>query len=85
MMQAFASVYGLTALQSIEPTDYQASKPVELTIAIDKTAHTMARVTFAQANFVETYSDYGLHNSVMLPTATISTTQLQKRLDAVQQ
>ena len=82
MMQSFANVYGLTTLQDINPTEYQAAAPLKLTISIDKTAHTMLRVAYQPANFVETYSDYGIRNSVNLPDAKITTQELQKRLQS---
>jgi hypothetical protein len=84
MMRAFAQAYGLTSLDEINPADYQAAKPVELIISIDKLAHTMARVAYPRTGFVETYSGYGLQNTIRIPTETISTSQLDRRLKNVQ-
>ncbi|MCA9325408.1 hypothetical protein KDA23_05105 [Candidatus Saccharibacteria bacterium] len=85
MMQAFAEAYGLSALQDIDPTQYQAVPAAKVSIAIDKLSHTMVRVQYSAANFVETYSDYGLTQPLTVPTAQLKVSELQKRFDSIQQ
>ncbi len=84
MMQAFAHTYGLKDLDAVNPSDYQSVQPVTISVSVDVLSHQMARVTYATNGFSETYSDYGIARPIQLPTHTISTAELQKRLTAAQ-
>jgi hypothetical protein len=83
-MQGFAHVYGLKLLDDISAAEFTSSKPVTITLSVDKRSHQMVRIIYPTSGFSETYTDYGVVRTITLPTKTISETELQKRVQAVQ-
>jgi hypothetical protein len=84
LMQGFAHVYGLKLLDDINAAEFTSSKPVTITLSVDKRSHQMVRVIYPTTGFNETYTDYGVARTISLPTETISETELQKRVQAIQ-
>jgi hypothetical protein len=82
MMQEFARVYGLKDLDNISPNEYQAAS-LKLDISVDKLSHQMARVSSTALGLNETFTDYGLKQTIELPSKTVSVSELQSRLQAV--
>jgi hypothetical protein len=80
MMQAFAHDNGLKDLDNINPSDYQTVPPVTLVFMVDTLSHQLRKVSYEAAKFTESYSDYGLTSSIVIPTKTIPVTELQTRL-----
>ena len=80
MMQAFARDVGLRDLDSIDPSQYQSSPPVNLVFEVDAAGHQLRAVSYVDQGFTQTYSGYGITTPIQVPTKTISVTELQTRL-----
>lgn len=83
LMQVFAHTYGLTSLDDISATDYQAAQPVTVQVYVDVLSHRLARIVYPTTGFNETYTDYGVERDITLPTKTVNETVLQNKLKAV--
>jgi hypothetical protein len=84
MMQSFAHALGITSLESVDPNQYTALAPVTLTISVDKMSHQLVQVDYPAAGFVQSYNDWGLLTPINLPNKTITTTELQTRIQSIQ-
>lgn len=83
MMQVFAHDLGQTSLDSLDPTQYAATAPVTMTMSVDKISHQLVKVAYGRSGFSQTYSDWGLLTPIQLPHATITTTELQQRVQSI--
>ena len=83
LMQAFAQDLGLKGLESIDPSQYSTLPPLTMSVSVDKTSHQLLRITYAPSSFTQDYSSWGLDTPLTLPHATLTTTQLQQRLQAL--
>jgi hypothetical protein len=84
LMQSFAHAYGLTELDELSATQYQAAQPVDIRIAVDVWSHRMIRISFPASGFSETFTDYGISKRVQLPAKTITGSELKSRFDGRQ-
>ena len=83
LMQAFAADMGLTSLKTVDPTQYDALNPITITMWVDPVSHQLVQLSYAGSGFTEHYSDWGLLTPIKLPTKTMTTTELQKTLQAL--
>jgi len=83
LMQSFAQSLGINSLESVDPSQYTSLPPVSLTMSVDKMSHQLVRVDYPAANFVQSYSDWGLLTPISLPSKTITTTELQARIQSI--
>ncbi len=84
MMQAFARDLGLHSLDNVDASAFQSSQPVTLVLKVDVWSHQLREVSYPEANFTESYSDYGLVDPIQIPTHTIPVNDLQTRLRNLQ-
>lgn len=82
-MQAFAHDLGLKSLDSVDPNQYAALKPLSVSMSVDPVSHQLLRISYAATGFTQHYSDWGLIVPATLPTNTITTTELQRRLQSL--
>ena len=82
LMQVFAHDVGLTSLDTVDPTQYAATAPVQLTLSVDRHSHQLVQAAYAQTGFSQTYGSWGLLVPIALPQHTISTTDLQQRIQS---
>lgn len=73
---------GLVDLPTLDPNGYDPTSQIPLQIAIDG-GNAVRKIGFSDDQY-ESYSDYGFTNSAVLPTETITYTELQSRLQAAQ-
>lgn len=83
LMQAFSHDLGLRTLDSIDPSQYSTLPPITLTMAVDRGSHQLVAVSYPTTGFVQHYNAWGLRVPIHLPKQTISTTELQTRLQSV--
>lgn len=83
LMQGFAHDLGMTNLDQLDPSQYSTVAPVEMTMSVDVSSHQLVRVAYASSGFSQTYSDWGVLSPVSLPAKTITTTELQDRLQTL--
>ena len=84
LMQSFAHSLGISSLESVDPSQYTALAPVTLTMSVDKMSHQLVQVDYPAAGFVQSYSDRGLLTPINLPNKTITTSELQTRIQSIQ-
>jgi hypothetical protein len=82
LMKLFAHDLGLSRLDAIDPNQYVGMAPVTVVMSVDTLSHQLARVSYASSGFTQSYADWGLQPAITLPTKFITTTELQKRLEA---
>ena len=80
MMQAFAHDLGLTDLDTIDPSQYSTVPPLDITMSVDRASHELARITYPTNGFSQTYAEWGLITQTVIPSKTITTTELQQRI-----
>ncbi len=83
MMQAFAHDLGLTSLDTIDPSQYSTVPPITISMSVDRMSHQLVRVAYANSGFTQDYSSWGLLTPVTIPRATMTTTELQARIQAL--
>lgn len=83
MMQAFAKYMHLKGLDQVDPAQYDGLNPVTMTVWVNPASHQMVQLTFPGSGFTEGYSDWGLLPAIQIPTKTITTTELQQKLQAL--
>lgn len=83
MMQAFAHDLGITSLDTIDPSQYSTVPPVTIAISVDRVSHQLSQVTYQESGFTQSYRDWGLVTPIQIPHASVTTTQLQQRIQAL--
>jgi hypothetical protein len=83
MMQAFAHDLGIHSLDTIDPSQYATVQPITLTMSVDRASHQLVKVSYPGSGFVQSYTDWGLTTPITIPQQTISTSELQHRLQAL--
>ncbi len=84
LMQNFARALGLHDLDNFDPNSLSGQSPVEMTFVVDAHAQQLLEIDYASDNYKETYGNYGVISPVSLPQKTIPSTELQRRLSALQ-
>lgn len=75
--KAFGSALGITALQNVDPNNYQGQPATTVELSIDAWSHRLEAVTYPGTNQVETYGSYGVPVRVSAPQKALSAAQLQ--------
>jgi hypothetical protein len=83
LMKTFAKSLGIHDLDSLNPTEYANQQPLQLTITVDAKANHAVEAALPAGQYKQTYSSYDVPVNVKLPTQTISSAELQKRLSEV--
>lgn len=83
MMQAFAHDLGLSDLDSVDPGQYATAPPVTLSVSVDRASHQLVAITYPGTAYAQSYTDWGVLTPVAIPARTITTTELQRRIQAV--
>jgi hypothetical protein len=84
LMQAFAHDLGLNILDTIDPSQYSTVPPVVLSVSVDRASHQLVKVSYPGSGFSQSYADWGLALPIAIPHTSISTTELQKRIQSIQ-
>lgn len=83
LMQAFAHDFGFKYVDTIDPSQYAALPPLQVSMSVDPSSHQLVRISYAATGFTQNYTDWGSQTSIAIPAHTISTTELQGRLQSV--
>ena len=83
MMQAFAHDVGLHDLDTLDASQYSTVQPVAMTLSVDRVSHRLVEASYAGSGFSQRYTDWGLQTPVAVPHATVTTTELQNRLQSL--
>lgn len=84
MMKSLAKALGLKELDSLNPQDFADKEPFEMLLTVDISARQLVSAEAIGADIKQAYSSYDMPVSVVPPTSTITTAELQKRLTEIQ-
>lgn len=82
--KAYAQAMGIKALDTIDPNSYQGQTAVKVVFQVDAWSHQLVGITYPGSSHTESYTSYGVATAIQTPQTTISNTQLQSLLSAVQ-
>jgi len=85
MMKQFGTVTGVHALDTLKPEQYAGQPSFVLNMTIDARAHRLLSAASEDGSVMQTYTGYDIPVVVKLPAQTVSSTELQKRLQQAQQ
>ncbi len=80
LLQKYDQILGLELMSQLSADDYANSPPITLSLSVDKVSRYLTRVTYPDGARTENLSGYGIHKDVQLPTESISSTELEGRL-----
>jgi hypothetical protein len=80
MMQAFAHDLGMNNLNTLDPEQYVNLPPIAVTMSVDRMSHQLVKLAYGSSGYIQTYGDWGQITPITLPAHTITTTELQTRL-----
>ena len=83
LMQLFAHDVGLKSLDTVDPNQYAGLSPVTITVSVDRLSHQLVKISYGNSGFLQTYGDWGLLTPITVPSHTITTTELQQRLQSL--
>ena len=83
MMQAFAHDLGMNTLDTLDPEQYVNLQPIKVTMSVDRASHQLVKLVYGNSGYVQTYGDWGQATPIVLPKDTITTTELQSRLQSL--
>lgn len=83
MMQAYAHDLGMNNLDTLDPEQYVNLQPIKVTMSVDRASHQLVKLAYGNSGYVQTYGDWGQITPIALPTQTITTTELQTRLQSL--
>ena len=84
MMQHFGKLVGAKGFDSLNPNDYAAAEAISATVWVDARSHELAQVEQGTGGRVERYVAFGVASNPSLPKATLTTTELAKRVTELQ-
>jgi hypothetical protein len=83
-MKKIAKEAGNKSLDDVNEETYAQRSPEKLTFLIHRSTHRLEQIVFSGQKQTVTFSDYGRKPEIIVPEKTISTVELQKRLESVQ-
>lgn len=83
VMKNFAKAVNMRDLDTVDANSYSGAEPVILAITVDAHARQLTQVKTA-SGYAQDYTSYGVIPSVVMPTKTITSSELTKRLSALQ-
>lgn len=84
LMKSFAKSVGLHELDQLDPNSYQGAAPIKAQITIDTRSRHIIAVSVPDISYKQQYSGYDVPVNVTVPTKTITSEELQKRLNELQ-
>ena len=83
MLQAFAHDLGMNDLDNLDPEQYASLAPVTVEMSVDRVSHQLVKLSYGTSGYVQTYGDWGLLAPITVPAHTITTSELQARLQVL--
>jgi hypothetical protein len=80
VMQQFESLLGAKAYAGLQSADFAKSKPLSIVVSVDARSHTLSQLYDVSKQRTERYEGFGIADTVALPKADITTTELTQRL-----
>ncbi len=83
LMKQFAQAAGLHELDALDPNSYQGAEPMELQFIVDARSKHLVRVIIPSTGFSQRFSGYDIPVTAEIPTETVSTDEIQRRIDTL--
>jgi hypothetical protein len=80
LIKRFAGDVGLHQLDQLDPKAYQGRPAIDMQFTVDVRSQRLVEVAIPKVGYSQTYASYDVLQHVELPSKTISTEELQKRL-----
>jgi hypothetical protein len=84
-MKQFGKEMGLHSLDQLDPNAYKGQPPLKMNITIDVAARHVVSASVPESEYAQTYSAYDVPVMLKLPKDTITSQELQQRLQQLQQ
>lgn len=81
MLKVYDSILGLKRMSQLNPAQYVNEPSIKATFTVDRLNHQLIKVEYD--NHQESYSGYGLHKPIKMPTDYIGRLDLERELQAV--
>lgn len=85
LMQRFAQLMGIHALDQLDPTSFKGQQASHLQLTIDVRSQQVVAAAVPAAGAMQTYSGYDVPVSIAVPSHPITVQALQQRLTRLQQ
>lgn len=84
MLKTLGHDLGLSQLETVRPEDYASAQSIDFNLSVDVWTRTLKSISYTSGDRTETFSAYGLHKNIAFPKDTISTEDLQTRVQSLQ-
>ncbi len=84
MMKSFAKVVGLHDFDQLDPNSFSGQQNLVMQLTVDVRSHHVVNVTALNGQINQTYSAYDVPVAMPKPSKTITASELQSRLTALQ-
>ncbi len=84
LMQQFGKLVGANQYNSLDPQDYVTTAAIPATVTVDVRSHQLTELQQASSGRVEIYKAFGLASATPIPHATLTTSELEKRITSLQ-
>lgn len=81
LLNVYLRALGLES--DIDPQDYEGSPPLEIIFTVDTLSRQLGGITYKDDSRTEQFSGYGVVRRLEIPENTITTTELQERLQKI--
>lgn len=79
VLQEYYKILGVDGADQLDPNQYQGVGPVKLRLTVDILSRQLTKIEY-QSGRVESYSGHNLYKPLELPTDTMTTDELQQKL-----
>ncbi len=80
MLKKFDQMTGLNQIGSVDENQFSASEKLQLKVSVDVLSRNIVKVEYPSSGQAETFTGFGAHMPVSLPTNTVSVNQLEAQL-----
>jgi hypothetical protein len=85
LLTKFALDEGYKNVPELSASNYQGDTPLKVQFAINPASRQLVEINYPGSNHTELYADYGVQPAITVPTHTIPTAALEKKLLTVEQ
>jgi hypothetical protein len=84
LMQHFGKLVGAKEYDTLDPNDYGSAAAIAVMVAVDTTTHQLVELEQTATGQLERYQAFGAITPVALPHATLTTSELERRITTLQ-
>ena len=80
LLKTYDEMLGLKQMEQLNPDDYASAEPIKATLTADKLSRTLVKIVYGEGGQEESFSGYGVHQSVEVPETTTSRQEIESKL-----